>query len=141
MLFPGSDNWRTGMQECSRAIDETMGELVTVTPASVPKVNFPSVPDPSKSVTVVATFMNKAKTIIMGNEGKFGGHSLSPLVETSDPVFSFGYGVLPFPRMQGYRITRRCNGVVYEITNIKDDSVSRIVVNVVQLGRPLPEDN
>jgi hypothetical protein len=127
------------MQECSRAIDDTMGELVTVTPASAPKVNFPSVEDPSKAVTVVATFMNKAKTIIMGNEGKMGGHSLSPLVETSEPVFTFGYDVLramPYPLQQSYRIRRCCNGALYEITNIKPDSVSRVVVNVNQLGRP-----
>jgi hypothetical protein len=141
MLFPGTDSWRAGMQEVSAAIDETQGELVTITPASVPKVNFPSIPDPSKSVTVVATFMNKAKTVIMGSEGKIGGHSLSPLVETSEPVFTFGYGVLPFPLRQGYRITRCCSGTMYEVTNVKPDGVSRIVVNVVQLGRPSPEDN
>jgi hypothetical protein len=122
---------------------ETMGELVTVTPATAQKVNFPSVPDPSKSVTVVATFMNKAKTVIMGNEGKMGGHSLSPLVETSEPVFEFGYDVLramPYPLQQSYRITRLCNGVTYEITNIKPDGVSRQCVKVVQLGVPRSED-
>jgi hypothetical protein len=136
MLFPGSDNWRAGMADVSAAIDETQGELVDITPARVPKVNFPSVPDPSKSVTVVAVFKNKAKTVIMGSEGKMGGHSVSPLVETSEPVFEFGYGVLPFPLRQSYRITRRCNGATYEVTNIKPDGVSRICVNVVQLGRP-----
>ena len=139
MLFPGSDNWRAGMQEVSAAIDETQGELVTVTPASASKVNFPSVADPSRSVTVVATFKNKAKTVIMGSEGKMGGHSLSPLVETSEPVFEFSYDVLramPYPLMQSYRITRCCNGAAYEITNIKPDGVSRTCVNVVQLSRP-----
>jgi hypothetical protein len=136
MLFPGSDNWRAGMQDVSAAIDETQGELVTVTPASVRFPNFPSVPDPSKAVTVVATFTNKAKTVIMGNEGKMGGHSLSPLVETREPVFQFSYGVLPFELQQSYRITRCRNGATYEITNIKPDGVSRITVNVVQLGRP-----
>src|SRR5258708_37782406 len=118
MLFPGADNWRAGMQECSHAIEDTMGELVTITPARAQAVNFPSIPDPSKSVTVVATFRNKAKTIIMGSEGKMGGHYLSPLVETSEPIFEFGYGVLPFPLMQAYRITRRCNGAVYEVNTI-----------------------
>ena len=38
------------MQDVSAAIDETMGELVTVTPAEVPKANFSSEPDPSKAV-------------------------------------------------------------------------------------------
>jgi hypothetical protein len=143
MLFPGTDNWRAGMQEVSAAIDETQGELVTVTPASVPKVNFASVLDPSRSVTVVATFMNRARTVIMGNEGKMGGHSLSPLVETSEPVFEFSYDVLrsmPYLLQQSYRITRLCNGAVYEITNIKPDGVSRTCVKVVQLGIPRSED-
>lgn len=135
MLFPGSDNWRAGMQECSHAIDDTMGELVTVTPASVPATNFPSVADPSKAVTVTAVFTSKAKTIIMGGEGKTGGHSVSPLVETSEPIFQFGYGVVPFPLRQPYRITRLCSGETFEITSVKPDGVSRIIVNVVQLGR------
>jgi hypothetical protein len=134
MLFPETDNWRAGMQDVSAAIDETMGELVTVTPADIQKVNFPSVADPSRSVTVVAVFTSKAKTILMGSEGKIGGHSISPLVETSEPIFSFGYGVLPFPLRQSYRITRLCSGETYEVTNVKPDGVSRIVAKVVQLG-------
>jgi hypothetical protein len=141
MLFPGSDNWRAGMQEVSAAIDETQGELVTITPASAPRPNFPSVADPSRSVTVTGVFKNKARTIIMGSEGKIGGHSLSPLVETSEPVFEFGYGVLPYPLQQGYRITRCCNGATYEVTNVKPDGVSRICVRVVQLGVPSSEGN
>jgi hypothetical protein len=143
MLFPGSDNWRAGMQEVSAAIDETQGELVTITPARATKPNFASVEDSSRSFTVVATFKNKSKTIIMGSDGRIGGHSLSPLVETSEPVFEFGYDVMramPYPLQQSYRITRCCNGVVYEITNIKPDGVSRTCVKVVQLGRPTSED-
>jgi hypothetical protein len=38
------------MQHVSAAKDETMGELVTVTTAEVPKANFSSEPDPSKVV-------------------------------------------------------------------------------------------
>ena len=60
--LPGSDNWRALMNaDVSPAIDEAFGELVTVTPASVPKINFPSIPDPSKAVTVTAVFTSKAK--------------------------------------------------------------------------------
>jgi hypothetical protein len=143
MLFPGTDNWRAGMQDTSAAIDESMGEAVMVTPASAPKVNFPSIPDPSKSVTVVAVFKNKAKTVLMGEGGKIGGHSLSPLIETSEPVFEFSFAVLramPYPLQQSYRITRLCNGVTYEITNIKPDGVSRSCVHVVQLGVPRSDD-
>lgn len=135
MLFLGRDTWRAGMQEVSAAIDESFGELVTVTPADVQRPNFPSEADPSKAVTVTAVFSSKAKTILMGGEGKLGGHSLSPLVETSEPIFSFSYGVLPFPIRQSYRITRLCSGEVFEVTNVKPDGVARIVCKVVQLGR------
>lgn len=134
MLFPGTDNWRAGMQDVSAAIDETMGELVKVTPAEVQKVNFPSEAYPSRAATVTAVFTSKSKLIPMG-EGKMGGHSVSPLVETSEPIFTFGYGVLPFPLRQSYRITRLCSGETFEVTNVKPDGVSRIVANVVQLGR------
>jgi hypothetical protein len=140
MLFPNS-NWRTEMQMVSGAIDETMGELVTIIPFILPKVNFPAVPDrlnPARTVTAV--FKNKAKTVIMGNEGKIGGgHAISPLVETSEPIFEFSYDVLrslPYAINQGYRIERCCDGAVYEVTNIKPDGVSRVCVTVVQLGRP-----
>lgn len=135
MLFPETNNWRAEMQKVSAAIDDTMGELVTVTPASAPAPNFPSVPDPTGAVTVVAVFTSESKTVIMGNEGRFSGHSLSPLIETSDPVFTFGYGVAPFPLCQSYRITRVCSGETFEIKDVKPDGVSRIVCPVVQLGR------
>jgi len=136
MLFPGSD-WRAGMQKVSAAIDDTMGGLVLVTPATVPKVNFPSVEDPSKAITVTAVFTSKAETIVMG-EGRSGGHSVSPLISTSKPVFQFSYAVLhgmPFRLQQSYRITRLCSGERFEVTDIKPDGVSRVTVSVVQLGR------
>lgn len=135
MLFPESNNWRVAMQDASAAIDETMGELVTVTPASVERPNFPSVPDPSQAVTVTAVFTSKAKTVLMGNESRVAGHSVSPLIETSEPIFSFGYGILPFPMRLSYRITRLCSGEVFEVKAVEPDGVSRIVCKVVQLGR------
>jgi hypothetical protein len=139
MLFSGTDNYRAAMQETAAAIDESMGELVTVTPATAPAPNYPSVADPSQAVTVTAVFTNKAKTVLMGNEGRVSGHSVSPLVETREPVFEFSYHVLhsmPYSLQQSFRITRLCNGVTYEITNIRPDGVSRVCVHVVQLGRP-----
>jgi hypothetical protein len=122
------------MQEFSAAVDDTMGELVIVTPARAPRPNYPSIAEPSKTVTVVAAFMARSKTILMGEGG--GGHSLSPLVETTEPIFSFGYNVLPWPIQQSYRITRLCSGETFEVTNVKPDGVARIVCTVVQLGSP-----
>jgi hypothetical protein len=135
MLFPETDNWRAGMQDVSAAIDDTMGELVRVTPASPPAPNFPATADASRAVTVTAVFTSKAKTVLMGNENRISGHSVSPLIETSEPIFSFAMGVLPFPICQHYRITRLCSGEVFEVTKPESDGVARIVCKVVQLGR------
>lgn len=136
MLFPDTNNWRAGMQDVSAAIDDSMGELVEVTPHNgTPVPNFPVVPDPARAVVVTAVFTNKAKSVIMGeNNGRIAsGHSISPIVSTSEPIFSFGYGALPFPLLQGYRIMR-CNRDLYEITDVRPDGVSRIEVMVKQLG-------
>jgi hypothetical protein len=134
MLF--DVNWRAGMGDVSAAIDESFGEVVKVIPAEASKPNFPTIPDPSRAVTVTAVFTRQAKTVIMGdNHGRTrGGVSVSPLVSTSEPVFSFGYGVLPFPILQGYQI-ERCNGELFEVTDVKPDGVARIVCPVNQLGR------
>jgi hypothetical protein len=125
------------MQDVSAAVDETMGELVTVTPASA-FPNFPSVEEPSNAVTVTAVFTSKAETVAMGEGGRVGGLSVSPLISTSKPVFQFSYAVLqsmPFKLKQYQRITRACSGEKFEVRDIKPDGVSRVTVNVVQLGR------
>lgn len=138
MLFPETGNWRAGMQGVSAAIDDSFGELVVVTPVTTAKPNFPTIPDTTSAVTVTAVFQNKAKDVIMGeNAGRMsGGHSISPIVSTSEPVFSFANDALPFPLRQGYRITRLCNGATYEAKDVQPDGVARIVVPVVQLGIP-----
>jgi hypothetical protein len=134
MLF--QESWQAGMLDVSAAIDEVMGECVTVIPVTVPAPNFQGIADESRAVTATAVFTHKAETVIMGgNHGRDSGRvSVSPLVSTSKPVFSFGYGVLPFPLLQGYRI-ERCNGDLYEVTDVKPDGVSRIDVSVNQMGK------
>lgn len=134
MLF--ETNWRGGMQDVSAAIDEVMGECVTVIPAKPPAVNFQAIADRACAVTVTAVFTQRPKTIIGGGShgGSRGNIQVSPLISTSEPIFSFAYGVLPWPLMQGYQI-ERCNGDLYEITDIKPDGVSRIEVSVNQIGR------
>lgn len=137
MLFPNSSNWRSLMQRAASAVDDTMGELVEVTPVRDTKPNFPSEPVPAEAVTVTAVFTNPAKDVILGeSHGRMhGGMNLSPIVSTSEPTFAFRYGVLPWPIRQGYRIKRLCDGSIYEVKDVKDDSVSRIKCPVLQLGR------
>ncbi len=51
------------------------------------------------------------------------------------PVFQFRYGVLPWPLRQHYRIRLHRTDEVFEVTDVKPDGVSKIVADVVQLGR------
>jgi hypothetical protein len=91
-----------------------------------------------KAQTVIAVFTSKAETIVMGEGGRVGGLSVSPLISTSKPVFQFSYAVLhgmPFALRQSHRITRLCSGEVFEVTDIKPDGASRVTETVVQLGR------
>ncbi len=132
MLFPESNNWRAGMQDVSAAIDDTFGEIVTVTPVLPGKPNFPSTPQPERAVTVTAVFTSPHKRIMMGDFERVD----RPLpVSTSEPSFSFGRDVLPFPVRQGYRIQVCRTGEVFEAKDQQSDGVARIVVPVVQLGR------
>jgi hypothetical protein len=72
------------------------------------------------------------------NNGRIAsGHSISPIISTSE--LSFAYGAVPFPLRQGYRITRLCDRAQYEITDVKPDGVSRIEVMVKMLGRAKEE--
>ena len=121
------------MQDVSAAIDETMGELVTVTPAASPAPNFPAVSDPARAVTVTAVFTRKAENALGGSR-VHGGQTITPLVSTSKPVFQFGYNTLPFPIRQNYRIKLLRTGELFEVTDVKADGVSRITVDVNQLG-------
>ena len=57
------------------------------------------------------------------------------LVETRKPIFSFSRDALPWAIERGDVIERTCSGEKFEVTNIAPDGVSRITVEVVQLGR------
>jgi hypothetical protein len=92
------------------------------------QVNFASVADPSKAVAVTAVFTSKAKTILMGSEGKLGGHSCEPayrnqrahlhlrLQRSAIPVASIVLHHAPMQRRNvrsnqreaRWRIARRC---------------------------------
>ncbi|WP_439368502.1 hypothetical protein [Bradyrhizobium sp. DASA03120] len=134
MLFP--QTWRAGMQRVSAAIDDNMGEPVLVMPVTPGRPNFPGAPQPDRAVTVTAVFMAKPETVVMGdNKVHARGHSLSPLITTSVPIFTFDRKTLPWPLLQGCRITLIRTGEAFEVTDIKSDSVARIEVKVVRLGR------
>lgn len=138
MLFPQSNDWRAGMQDVSAAIDESMGEVVTVTPidANASRPNFPAAMLPGQSVQAVAVFTSVAKTVLGSSNGKrVAGFELAPLVSTSDPAFSFAYNAVPFSLSQGVRIVLCRTGELFEVKDVKPDGVSRIVCTVVQLGR------
>ena len=131
-LFPGTDNWRSGMQKVSRAITETMGELVLVTPTVSAGVNFPREPQHGRTAHAKAVYLAPHKSVDLSKQTEAG-----PVVSTRAPRFEFElqHG-LPYQLAQGFWITRACNGEKFEITDVRPDSVSRIICTCVQLGVP-----
>ena len=62
-------------------------------------------------------------------------YDLAPLISTRHPVFSVKACDLPYQLRQSYRITRCHDQTIWEITDIQPDGVSRLSIDVVQLGR------
>ena len=129
--------WRDAMQEVAAVIDETMGEPVTVTPVDFAntKVNFPKVMLPGQAVTVTAVFTSPARTLDMTPKGKGQSFQTGQHITTDKPSFGFRNGMLPFEAHQGMQIAVCRTGEIFEVTNVLPDAVSRIVCEVVQLGR------
>ncbi|WP_166146180.1 hypothetical protein [Methylosinus sp. RM1] len=55
-------------------------------------------------------------------------------VMSTDPQVSFAHRDLPVPLNRGDQIRRMSDDVLYEITAVKPDGMSRIFVDVVRLG-------
>ena len=129
--------WRDAMQEVAAVIDETMGEPVTVTPVDFAntKVNFPKVMLPGQAVTVTAVFTSPARTLDMTPKGKGQSFQTGQHITTDKPSFGFRNGMLPFEAHQGMQIAVCRTGEIFEVTNVLPDAVSRIVCEVVRLGR------
>lgn len=131
VLFPGTDNWRAGMQKASQAINRHMGELVLVTPTTSPGPNFPRTPQHERAAQGNAVYLAPHKAVDLSRQTDAG-----PVVSTRAPRFEFELQhCLPFPLAQGYWIKRECNGELFEVTDVKNDSVSRVTCTCVQLGR------
>jgi phage terminase large subunit GpA-like protein len=107
----------------------------------VPCPDCGSIPEPDKAMTTTAVFTAKAETVWLGETaGKIRSrHKLSPIISTRKPVFGFDHNALPWPIRQGYRIKLRRTGEVFEVTDVQCDSVARLIVSVVQLGRQKEE--
>ena len=134
MLFPDANNWRAGMQDVAAAVEDTMGELVTVTPTMPRKPNAQSEPDNTRAVSAIAVFTSKASTAF-GPTRSSGGVDIAPMIDTREPVCQFAYNAVPFPLSQGYFIQRTCSGEVFEVTRVQPDGVSSVICHVVQFGR------
>jgi hypothetical protein len=132
-----ADRYRGYMAECADAIDELMGERVILTPM-IRKPNYQPQPERDKEIEVVAAFTWVSKTSFSGaGNGKIhgsGGTAFMLPVESRKPLFSFKANYLPFPLFRGYWIQRCVDASLWEVTVVKPDGVSRMAVEVVQLG-------
>jgi hypothetical protein len=136
MMF--ETKWRSHMQHVAAAIDGAFGELVSVTPTTR-SPNLMAKLDPSLTpATVSAVFSWRSEMAFNHSNSRSissGSIETAPLVSTRKPFFSFKCGELPFALRQGYQIERLCDGSLFEVKDVKSDGVSRVQVEVVQLGR------
>ena len=121
--------WLREMQDVSATIDETFGEMVTLTPCAENRPNFPPVMFKGQDVTLLAVF--SWRTIEKFPSGKAGGL----IVEEREPMFAFSQDALPWAIQHHDRITRFCDGTMFDVVKTKPDGISRIVVHVNQLGK------
>lgn len=132
--------FREAMQaEVATAIDEEMGEPVIVTPVNgaASQPNFPKIMLPGQAVQVIAVFTSVADELALSPVRDKGHTPGGVRVSTSKPAFSFRYGVLPFECHHGMQIRLCRTGEVFEVKSVAPDAVSRIVCEVVQMGRRL----
>jgi hypothetical protein len=128
-----TDQFREAMQATADAINDEMGEPVTVIPALAGKPNFQAQPQTNLAVTLTAVFTRVPEMVF--RERAFTHVQDSPGISSSKPRFSFKTADLPWPIEQGFRI-QRADGEQFEVTSAVADSVSRTDVSVVQVGRP-----
>ena len=128
-----NSSWLSEMQGASAVIDQTFGELVTVTPADR-RPNYQAEPQPEHAVELQAVFSWRSKTIFKPNKGTSLGNG-DAFIESREPIFGFSRDALPWALRAGDIIARHCDGTEFEITTVAPDGVSRVTVNCVQLGR------
>ena len=125
--------------EIADAINETMGELVWVTPTLF-KPNFLDSPDLSlQPFQITMVFTHKAHTAFSDKSAYRPTGSkeieIAVAIQTRKPIFSVMACQLPYQIKQQYRIQRCFDQTLWSVTNIKPNGISRLEIDVVQLGR------
>ena len=132
------DSFRESMREVAAAIDTMFGERVLVIP-TMTRPNYPPENVMSAAFETIAAFTWVSKLVFddakHSRTAGSGSFDVSLPIASRDPKFSFNVHTLPQPIMRGYRLQRCCDGTTWDVTNVKPDGVSRIVADVVQLGR------
>ena len=133
-----ADEFRHAMRDVAIEIDMMFGERVLVIPTRS-RPNFMPENVMSAAFETIAAFTWVAKLVFddapKARSGS-GGYDVSLPISSRDPKFSFNVHTLPQPLMRAYRLQRCCDGTIWDITNLKPDGISRIVADVVQIGRP-----
>ena len=134
-----ADEFRHAMRDVANEIDMMFGERVLVIPTRS-RPNFMPENVMSAAFETIAAFTNKSKLVFDDAKSRrsvgTGGYDVALPIQSADPVFSFNVHTLPQPLMRAYRLQRCCDGTIWDITNLKPDGISRIVADVVQIGRP-----
>lgn len=134
-----ASQFREAAADLAAAVEAVYGETVTITP-TVTKPNYPATADPElKAFDVQAAFHAPYAIALADSEYQHG--SLSnlkfPGVSTTEPTFTIRACALPHPVHRGYWLTRCATNEVYEVREVKPDSLrSTLTLRVQILGKP-----
>lgn len=137
--MPFSSMFRDAASDMASAINETMGETVTVFPYAA-KPNYSPVPDASRPAFSVAMVFTHKSEMAFSDKSAYrpsGSREtdVAIAIQTRRPVFSVKACDLPYPLRQKDRLQRCWDKTEWEITSVKPDGISRIEIDVVQSGR------
>lgn len=134
-----ASEFRRAAADMADAIDETMGELVILTPMTK-RPNYSAEPDPTKpTFTVTMVFTHKSALAFTDARAKrtTNNAEISTVmgIQTRKPRFSVKACNLQFELRNGFRLTRCFDETEWEVTSTQPDGISRIEIDVTQIGR------
>lgn len=127
MSSSSTGNWFDAEAQSLRELIEEYGEEFDCFPHTTQRINFPTVPDPSRpSYSFYGVYERDAKNVALGlGEVTVSTRHLCVTALTCDVP-----GIA-----QGDRLQHKDTGELFEVTDPRPDGLSGIELRMVQLGR------
>lgn len=127
MSSSSTGSWFDAEAESLRAQIEEFGEEFNCFPHTTQRINFPTVPDPSRpSYSFEGIFERDAKNVALG----LGEVNVSTRHLCVTALVCDVEGIA-----QGDRLQHKDTGELFEVTDVRPDGLSGVELRMTQLGR------